>query len=137
MCKTGKNYRIILSTLISPAFLLFYSDGFSQNHADNDSIVKIRSGPIFEPLESGSFFLNIPFNDPSHLRQPSSISLDKNIFFYNSLEVRASKRPLTKKIYEFIIVNTDTINSKQITGPAMQAILSIQEKESGILQLNV
>jgi len=32
------------------------------------------------------------------------------------LEVRASKRPLTKKIYEFIIVNTDTINSKQITG---------------------
>jgi hypothetical protein len=115
MCQTGIKYRIILSPLFSLVFLLFYINAFSQNLTNNDSIFRIRSGPFFEPSESGSIFLNIPFIDPAHLIQSSNITPDKNLFFYNSLEVRASKRPLTKKLFDFLIVNPDTINSKQIT----------------------
>jgi hypothetical protein len=115
MCRTGIKYRIVLSPLISLALLFLYFNGFSQNPAGNDSIPRIRSGPFFELSESGSIFLNTSFSDPARLRQPSNISLDKNLNFYNSLEIRASKRPLTKKLYKYIIVNYDTINSKQIT----------------------
>ncbi len=61
------------------------------------------------------YFPDINVHDPQRLCQPSTL-LDKNLHFYNSLEVRAAKRPLTKKLYEFIIVNTDTLNSRQITG---------------------
>lgn len=116
MCRNGIKYRFILFPVFSLVFLFFSSDGFSQNRKTDDQIVKIRSGPLFEPSASSSIFPDIPFNDPSSLRQSSNIILDKNLYFYNSLEVRASKRPLTKKLYDFLIVNPDTVKSKQITG---------------------
>lgn len=116
MCRTGIKYRYLLFPVFSLGFLLFYSEVFSQNRSADNQIIRIRSGPCFEPSASGSFFPDVPFNEPVKLRQPSNISLDKNLYFYNSLEVRASKRPLTKKLFDFLIVNTDTVNSKQITG---------------------
>jgi hypothetical protein len=116
MCRNGTKYGFILVPVFSLGFQLFFSDGFSQNITNNNHIVKIRSGPFFEPSANGSIFPDVPSNDPLSLRPPININLDKNLYFYNSLEVRASKRPLTKKLYDFLIVNPDTINSKQITG---------------------
>jgi hypothetical protein len=116
MCRNGTKYGFILIPVFSLGFQLFYSDGFSQNITNNNHIVKIRSGPFFEPSANGSVFPDVPFNDPLSLRPPSNINLNKNLYFYNSLEVRASKRPLTKKLYDFLIVNPDTLNSKHITG---------------------
>lgn len=114
MCRTGIKYRFILIPVFSLCLLLFYLNGSSQSRTTSDTIVRIRSGPFFEPSANGSLFPDIHVHDPLKLCQPST-PLDKNLYFYNSLEVRAAKRPLTKKLYEFIIVNPDTINSKQIT----------------------
>lgn len=133
MCRSVIKYRLILFPVFSLGFLLFYFDGFSQIWKTDYQIVKIRSGPLFEPSASGSIFPDVPFNEPSNLRQPSNISLDKNLYFYNSLEVRASKRPLTKKLYDFLIVNPDTLKSKQITGTSD----AIYNKYSGIRIRNI
>lgn len=41
---------------------------------------------------------------------------DKNLIFYDSLKVKASKNSFTRKLYDFVIVNPDTTVKKQIKG---------------------
>jgi hypothetical protein len=116
MGKTGIKYKIILYPLISLAFTTFFHNAYSQTRTNTDPISKISSGPSFELSEGGGMFSHKPVNDPALLIEPSFLSFDKNSNFYNSLEERASKRPITKKLYDFVVVNPDTLNSKQITG---------------------
>jgi hypothetical protein len=50
----------------------------------------------------------------SNLRAPVKPK-EKSDLFYDSLKVRASKNPFTKKLYDAIIVNHDTIYKKKFT----------------------
>ena len=48
---------------------------------------------------------------------PTTVQIeDKNIVFFDSLKVKASKNQLTKRLYSFIIVNPDTTFKKQFSG---------------------
>ncbi len=48
---------------------------------------------------------------------PTTVQIkDRNIVFFDSLKVRASRNQLTKRLYSIIIVNPDTTFKKQFTG---------------------
>jgi hypothetical protein len=48
---------------------------------------------------------------------PTTVQIkDRNIVFFDSLKIRASRNQLTKKLYSFIIVNPDTTFKKRFTG---------------------
>jgi hypothetical protein len=61
---------------------------------------------------------------------PSTIEKkDKNLVFYDSLKVKASKNNLTKKLYDFVIVSPDTIVKKEITGRSDANYISFSGKK--------
>jgi len=130
MCKTGIKCRNFLKPLISLALLLFYFNSFSQPLINNDSIAKIRSGPLFESANNRSLFFNVPSRDPSSL-VPSSLEniTDRNLMFYDSLIAKASKTPLKKKLYAFVIVRPETLNSKQIINASDSTYFSYSGKK--------
>lgn len=89
------------------ALLFFYSNVYSQSNSANDSTYRILSSPI-----------------------PATASnRDKNLEFFDSLKVRASKNNLTRKIYDFVIVSSDTIDNKQITGTSDASYIGYSGKK--------
>ncbi|HZK60832.1 MAG TPA: hypothetical protein VFC41_02065, partial [Anaerovoracaceae bacterium] len=54
---------------------------------------------------------------------------DKNLVFYNSLKVKASKSLVTKKLYDFVVVSPNTFNNKLITGASDVNFISYEGKK--------
>jgi hypothetical protein len=117
MCNIQEKYRRSFRTLISVALLFFCNPAYPQNRSENDTIIRISPGTFIQIRDSISFFSN-----DTLLRLPSSLipnniyRKDKNLVFFDSLKVKASKNTLTQKLYDLFIVSPDTINKKQITG---------------------
>jgi hypothetical protein len=74
------------------------------------------------------FFCNHAY--PQNRSQHDSITRkDKNLVFFDSLKVKASKNRFTKKLYDFIIVSPDTIVKKQITGTSDASYINYSGKK--------
>ena len=126
MCKCLEKYIYRSRPLIMMAFLFSCSIAYSQkrqisdsiNHPESDTINKISSDEINKitsiiTLFSKQALLLMP---PTIVPTPVNIE-DKNIIFFDSLKVRASRNQLTKKLYDFVIVHPDTsVNKRQFTG---------------------
>lgn len=99
------------------ALLLSYNVAYPQFRSGNDTIKKI-------PPETINKITNIIslFSKELLLSMPTSIIptpipvRDKNLVFFDTLKVRASKNQLTRKLYNFVVVRPDTIYKKQFTG---------------------
>jgi hypothetical protein len=103
--------------LIFLALLFLCRPAYSQNQSQNDTIIKISPGTFIQIRDSISFFSNDTLiRLPSSLIHPAKLSSDKNLMFFDSLKSRALKNLLTKKIYDFVIVTPDTIETRRITG---------------------
>ena len=56
------------------------------------------------------------------LRLPSSIipasksKKDKNLLYFDSLKQKASRKPLTKKIYDLVVISPQPVETKKISG---------------------
>ncbi|TAL67452.1 MAG: hypothetical protein EPN88_07490 [Bacteroidetes bacterium] len=110
-------YRNLFRPLIFVALLFLSVSVYPQNHSEEDTIIRISPGTFIHIRDSISFF-----SGDSLLRLPSSLipasfsTRDRNLIFFDSLKARASKNPITKKLYDFVIVRPDTINYKRIIG---------------------
>jgi len=117
MVKCPANVMDNSRSLIFLTLLLSCLNGHSQDHAVNDSLKKIPVDVVNRVTNvisvfSKNFLLTIPSNIV-----PASVKIkDKNLIFFDSLKARASKNQLTKRLYSFVIVNTDTTFKKQFTG---------------------
>ncbi len=102
MCNTLQKYRFIKILLIIQLILICSSNAYGQNKERPDTV------------------LNLPESV-----MPVSVRNDtRDLIFFDSLKVRVTKNPLTKKLYDFVIVTPDTIESKRITGTSDAAYLS-------------
>lgn len=96
--------------------LLSCNISYSQYLSRNDTIKKIPPG-VFNKIRenisliSKEFLLSIP---SAILPAPIPIR-DKNIVFFDSLKVRAAKSLITKRLYSFMVLNTDTVFKKRFT----------------------
>jgi hypothetical protein len=116
MCKNPEKYRSCLVSLMIVALLFLCNITYSQYTAKNDTLKKIPP----EVIKKISNIIFI-FSRQALLSMPSSIvratvPTDKNILFFDSLKVKASRNQLTKRLYSFVIVRRDTIYKKQFTG---------------------
>lgn len=136
MFNIQKKYRSLFRPLIYMALLFFYEPAYSQNPSGNDSILRISPGTFIKIRDDISFFLNDTLvRLPSSLMPNSIYRKDKNLLFFDSLKVRASKNMLIKKIYDFVIVSPNPIVKKQITGLSEAGYISYSGKKIRNIQI--
>lgn len=136
MCNVKIKYRRSFRTLIFVALLFFCNSAYPQNRSVNDTIIRISPGTFIHFRDSISFFSNDTlFRLPSSLIPAAASKRDKNLVFFDSLKVRASKNMLTKKLYDFLIVSPVTIDKKRITGISDANYISYSGKK--IRKINI
>jgi hypothetical protein len=123
-------YRSPIMPLIVMALLFLCNTVYPQIYSENDTIIKISPGTLVHIRDSISFFSNDSlFRLPNNLI-PSAFSIkDKNLIFFDSLKIRASKNALTKKIYDFVIVSPEPLNFKRITGSSEASFTGFSGKK--------
>jgi len=98
------------------ALLVFCTNLYSQIDTGNDTIIKITPGTFIQIGDSTSFFSNDTlFVLPGSVKKAITSEREKTLVFYDSLKAKASKNPITRKIYDFVIVTPDTPDKKRIT----------------------
>jgi hypothetical protein len=110
-----KTQRISLRLLSLPALLLFYNAGNSQNQYSGDTILKVPPGTYIQIRDSLSFFLNDTLLKlPASIIPRSGSKTDKNILYFDSLKQRASRKPITKKLYDLVVISPQPAETKKI-----------------------
>lgn len=105
------------------ASLFFCTIAYPQNHIsttqyqpENDSIKRIPPDVINKITNLITLFSKEALIlIPSTIVPPRVRIKDRDMVFFDSLKVRASKNQLTKKLYSFVIVRPDTTFKKQFT----------------------
>ncbi len=111
-----KKQRISLRVLSLPAFLLFCTVGNSQNQHKSDTIYRVPPGTFIQMRDSLSFYL-----DDTVLKLPSSIipstclKPDKNLLYFDTLKQKASRKPITKKLYDLVVISPQPVETKKIS----------------------
>ncbi|MGA2407701.1 MAG: hypothetical protein ABSF81_13270 [Bacteroidales bacterium] len=117
MCNIQRKYRSSLRPWIFVALLFFYNIAYPQTFSEPDTLIVISHITFPQIRGKISFFSNdASLKLRSSLVPPTTLLKNKNSEFFVSLKVRASKSLLTRKLYDFVVVNPDTTNKKQITG---------------------
>lgn len=125
-----KKYSRSFITFNFVALLSFCNTAYPQIRAVNDSIIRIPPGIFIQIRDSISFFSNDTlFILPSSLIPANIYRKDKNLIFFDSLKVRASKNMLTKKLYDIVIVSPVIPVKKQITATSDASYISHSGKK--------
>jgi hypothetical protein len=123
------------------ALLFLCNHASSQNQQENNPVLKIPAEQLIKPGKGISVLPDNLLPDvTSHLIPTSLIIQNRNIVFFDSLKVKASRTPLTRKLYEFVIVSHDAIKNKNITGTSDANYISSSGKiirRIAIKRLNV
>lgn len=115
MCIQSQKYRSCLKPVFLLALTLISINSFSQLRAIGDTVIWIPQGSYISFKDSISYFssdttLLVPSGyDPYVIYEK-----ERNKEFYDSLRTRASRKPLTKKLYDFVIVTPNSPNKKVI-----------------------
>ena len=113
MCILLRKYGSVIKPFIILALSLISRESFPQYRAVGDTIILIPTGSYVQIKDSVSYFstdtvLWIPAGvDPYVIKE-------RNKGFYDSLKIKASRKPLTKKLYDFVIIEPDPGPKKEI-----------------------
>jgi hypothetical protein len=130
MCNIQKKYRRSFRPLLVLAILVFCINAYPQKQSERDTILRISPDRFYRNGDSKSFFSNdILIKVPTSLIPATILSKDKNLVFFNSLKVRASKNQFTRKLYDFLIISPDTIVKKRLTGASDANYVSYSGKK--------
>lgn len=117
MCNNYGKYSISLRAGIFLILLCSCNITYSRNILPvNDTVGKISPAVLNKIRENISLFSReFLLSMPSAIL-PSPVIKDRNIVFFDSLKIRASKNLLTRSLYSFVVVNPDTVIKKKFTG---------------------
>lgn len=112
-------YKSWYRSMIILTLFMSFTDVYSQNVPPRDTLNKLPPAVINKitnilTIFSQEMLLSIP---PSIVPTPVQIK-DKNLLFFDSLKVKASRNQLTKRLYSFVVINTDTTIKKHFNGPS-------------------
>jgi hypothetical protein len=111
-----KKYHSSLRPLLIPVFLLFCSSVNSQSEPAKDTIIRVAPGTYIQIRDSISFFLNDTLvNLPSSIIPVTDSKKDKNLLYYDSLRQKASRKSLTKTIYDLVVISPQPVETKKIS----------------------
>ena len=117
MCLLHKKYERSTRFLLLPALCLFLFPlkTFSQLRAVGDTVINIPTGSFIQFRDSVSYFSTDTVIWVPVGVDPYVISgRERNQSFYDSLKVKAARKNLTKKLYDFVIITPDRTNTKEI-----------------------
>ena len=115
MWRVRIKYRRSVRPSVVLALLFLNSLVYSQNLTRNDTINIVRP----DKLIRSSFFANDTLTVNQRNLIPLNISdKDKSLIFFDSLKVKASKKLITKTLYDLLIVSNVSGYKKQITSPS-------------------
>jgi hypothetical protein len=119
-----KYYKLLRPALIPALLLVCFNVNSQGNSEKDDTIIRVAPGSYIQIRDSLSFFVN-----DSLLSLPSSIipvlksKKDKNLLYFDSLKQKASRKPLTKKIYDLVVISPPSIETKKITGSSEESFV--------------
>jgi hypothetical protein len=111
-----KKFRRSILPVIFTTVLLFCTTVISRGQNEGDTLLKVEPGTYIQIRDSLSFFMN-----DTLIRLPSSIipaaynRKDKNLLYYDTLKQRASKKNITKRIYDLVVISPQPLENKKIT----------------------
>lgn len=122
MLRVLNRKKILPQTLFILAILFFYNSLYSQNNVIQDTIIRVQRGSVIQFNETRTF---IPKD--TLIKVPGTLVLsghsrgDRTITFYDSLKSKASKKNVTKALFDLVIVSPDTSNKKLITSNSQES----------------
>lgn len=125
MCKVPEKYRRSLRPLIFLAFLFLYTRGYAQYQTEYITITRISSEDIRRL--SNNLSAASKYDQAAIIPNVNTINYlgkTKDLVFYDSLKIKASKSLITKKLYDFVIITHDTTKKKIIKGTSDAGYIS-------------
>jgi len=116
MLQLNEKYRNYVRPFFLLAFLCFSGVLISQLPPGNDPVFIINPDELIDPREISpviisGIYLRIPGTPLPH----TTGSNDRNPLFYDSLMVKASRKLITRKLYEYLIVSREPSTSREIS----------------------
>ena len=126
----GKSNRILCVLLILPVLASFSGSSFSQNNQATDSIKrfcieKINTVFVIPEIQSSIIATGNQFN----LIDVRQLTASRTDIFLDSLKQRASRRLVTRTIYDLIIVRQQPSDIKSITSQSDKNYLEFSGKK--------
>jgi hypothetical protein len=114
--------KLLQQILIILAFLFINKPAFSQNTDIQDTIIRVPRGSFIQFNEKRSFIpKDTLIKIPGSMVFANHSKNDRTITFYDSLKSKASKKTVTKALYDLVIVSPDTSNIKKITSKSQES----------------
>ncbi len=141
MCLSQKKCRKPSKPLILLAFLFFDIALFAQQKAVLDTAKNIFSDKPFKINRFGSFSFTDTLLNIHQALMPASLLYDRSTsVFLDSLKTKASKKLITRKLYDFLVVSGSSSPPNQATGSSDLGYLRFSGKrirKIDIQRLNV
>jgi len=129
MCKIQRRYRSSFRPVIFLVLLFSFNVAFPQRRTQEYIIIKIPHSIIEKIRDNITVFSSDSVLGTPAASFPGSTIRDRSIVFMDTLKARASKYRLTKTLYDFVVVNADTIYNKQFTTTSDANYLSYSGKK--------
>jgi hypothetical protein len=129
MCRLQTKYRRPAWPLVLLAFLFFDNPLYSQERHEGDSVYLTHPSRIIHVPSARSFFNESSFFLKQDTIIPVRISINsRSTLFYDSLETKASRYLITKKLYDLLVVSGQTTSSKHISESSLQSFAAYSGK---------
>jgi hypothetical protein len=117
MCIIVQKYKSLHLLMTIQFLFLFCIPSLSQTKEKNDTLIKVKRGTFIQIRDSISFFSkDTLLSLPGSVKNVTDKKDEKNLLFLDSIKVKATRNAITRKLYDFVIVNPDTVLDKSITG---------------------
>ncbi len=127
-CNTKKQ-GILLRLLYYPAFLFYCSIAYPQHPPEYDQLRKEPfSLPPISLINLNLSYTGLPSGSPAKLIPYSFREDTRTLILLNSLKHKASKRLITRKLYDFVIIAHLPVSKKAITGSSQGTYLGYSGK---------
>ena len=116
MCRVTVKYRRLPVSFMIAVLLFLCRVAYPQSPFENDTLKKVPPDVIKKISNLISIFSKQALLSIPSSIIPAPVPTDRNIIFFDSLKVKASRNQLTKRLYSFVIVRHDTLFKKHFTG---------------------
>ena len=116
-----RTLRLVCFSFIFP----LCTPAISQFSPEHDTVLRVDPGTFIKIRDSLSFFLNDTLiRIPTSIIPASNIRQDKTVIYYDSLREKASRKQLTKKLYDLVVVSPHSVESKNISSKSDEGYIS-------------
>src|SRR4030042_4093394 len=117
MLRLNEKYKRSVGPFFLLASLCFSLNLSSQVSNVNDSVIQVNPDELIDPRETNPVsFSGANIKIPDTPLPSDILTNDKTPIFYDSLKVRASRKLITRKLYDFLIVSHEPLSKKEISG---------------------